>query len=189
MRSQLWSRVLFLLDKMRWDVAKQFVSLPPGNVTVFNPNLQFEVPASQVHKSNKATRYFINSDPSVMACGQYSRTVTGNSNSLHWRPDMKVYTTTEHISGEPFLLLSDAMYSDIRVISRHSQVNHIIDGEHYMFIFTESYTFPYTSDSDMYLYFTNPPLYEVEVQTPCVDIERVLDAINIALPDSLRRVG
>lgn len=177
---------MFVLSKPVWDVVKRFVALPPGETTIFNPSITYEVPASQVRNGNPQSRYFINTDSEVLACTALLRRPIAES-EVNWCPGVTASVSLQEISRDPFFLVEGANYSDVFVLSRHSETCLLAWGDEYTFTFTESYRFPYTSDTSVYLFFKDPPRYEVEVTTTCVEIDQVLRSVDAAFPDCIRR--
>lgn len=179
------------VDQSVFDSIKQSVTLIPAiATTILEPSARFTVPSSQIARPviPNAT-YTVSSeiDGSVLSsrvvCLPRNNPVVYTVAKSTKRSDIdRVSIHHEEVEGS-FLLVPDALYCDVQLISRHTSATLCAWGKDWDFHFREVYYYPHESQTDPYLFFVDRPKYEIEVTTTgWIEDAIVADMISCYLP-------
>lgn len=166
-------------------------------VTVLEQAILYTIPASQVVRPIiKDGQYTILSEmdgsliePQVAKLeyrlpATYTLASTAKSRSVD-----RVTIYHEEIE-KGILLIPNAKYSDARLYTRRTTVEHEGWGRKWTFHFREACFYPMENDTDPHIYFTGQPRYEIEVITDdWVEDEIVLDVLRANLNAIYKPIG
>lgn len=179
-----------------FELMKHFVSLPPSRFFILDQDVCYTIPFSQIVNGNHHSTYqiFSDFDLSESTCEQLTpldvpRQFNLYQSSYFKSSVMGFLLHQETFSRTPFLLKHNASFSEVEVHSRIRQVINVFQDEDWIWDFREIHLMPYESmtPGDKFLYFQDPPRYQVTLYPPCSDISLIENFLSISLPHSLNR--
>lgn len=180
------------VDQSVWESIKRSVCRVPAiATTILNPSAKFTVPANQIARPVIPNAvYTIDSeiDESLISSRVVrlprNRPVVYQAVTSVLPGDFDRVTIHHDELDGSFLLISDAQYCDVQLITRHTSTELKAWGKEWQFHFREVYYYPHESQTDPYLFFVGKPKYEIEVVTSgWVEDAIVADLISCYLPD------
>jgi hypothetical protein len=173
---------------------KSFTSLPPSDFYVEDHTITYTIPYHQIVHGRPNTRYTIQTDFdfAFSECVSYLPLYTPQVYPLQTNtfPNASVNGVTLHeeeISKEPFRLREGAQFADVEVATQIRVVLNTYNNMNWKWTFHEIMTMPYESiETTDYIYFVDPPRYQVTLHPPYCDMTTIENFLRIALPESLQ---
>ena len=183
------------VTKSIFDLMKSFTSLPPAHFYIEDQAITYTIPYHQIVDGSPMTRYTITTDFdfATSECLSYTPQTTPRFFSLQSNtyPSATVNGIVLHeetVSTLPFRLRESSQYADVEVTTQRRVVLNEYKQMIFKWQFEEIMTMPFESVANRseYLYFTDPPRYQVTLFPPYCSLAIIQDFLTVALPNSLQ---
>lgn len=172
---------------------KEVVSLPPADYFIRDQEIWYDVPPSQVVQGQNNTVYRVKTDFNM------TESMMIRTRPLHLPMKVPLCSHTfprsalahiiihaEECTTVPFSLFPESSFCDAEVHIRIREVVNVWDGKPWVWMFREIQRRPQRDlSSDEFLYFTDPPVYQIELHPPSLmSSSQIQDFLDAALPRS-----
>lgn len=172
---------------------KEVVSLPPADYYIRNQEIWYDVPPSQVVQGQSHTSYRVKTDFNLTESMMIRTKPLHLPMTIPLRSDTFPSSALSHITIHaeesttvPFSLFPESSFCDAEVHIRIREVVTIWDSKPWVWMFREIQRRPQRDlSSDKFLYFTDPPVYQIELFPPSfLPPSQIQEYLDVALPRS-----